>query len=683
MKKVFTAFICFILIFVCTIPVLAADSIPKAVLDAVNSIFVINVEDGSGTGFVIKNDGESILLVTNHHVAGEAENIEVVLNEDQSVSASRIDADAGMDLCLIKLDYYYDIDPLELSKDGGKKGDIVYAIGFPGAPDNLFGYTATNAAESTITDGVISSFRKAKRADNSGPVDVIQMSSILNHGNSGGPLLDSHGKVVGINTFGTSEEGVNGIYAAVHISELKDLLEKNDIVLDDDSLPVYGICLIVFAAILIIVFVVFFLLKKKGIIILKKSDKNIVKKVNVSDLKDAAAVMDKADGEFKCNKKHKFSAKKLIPIIAGIILVIFIASYFLCYFFALSYAQDDDFEKADQYLFMPKITEWHDSDLAEYIKAGKLMQQSEYLDARDIFLSLIGYMNSEKLALEAYYLYAMECVKVNDFQIAITVVKEIKAEYPGNYDEILNDIFYMYGVYLLNNSQYAAAKLILLPLAIEGYSDSLDLLKTAADGLYNSLIDDKKYLEAYEELISVSNIIDVELEIALVETMIYLNAVSLYEQKDYDEAKRHFDYVKDNASAEKYLKLLDIRSGSNTRNTKNTVEELTEMIDFADSAQLLVYDTALAFEFLQGRWEHKSEKGMFYFVMNNDRGISTDYIDLEGVVYYEITNGDLMIYDSDKKDDAKCAVNITVIDENSIYIKNLSGKFKCEFLRIK
>jgi len=159
-----------------------------------------------GSGFVIDKSGH---IVTNYHVIEGATEIEVRFSNDDTLKATLVGSDPSTDLALLRADASARaLTPLTLAdSDQVEVGDTVVAIGNP------FGL------ERTVTSGIVSALQRAVTAPNGFAIDhVIQTDAPINHGNSGGPLLNTRGEVIGVNSqieTGGSGDGNVGIGFAV------------------------------------------------------------------------------------------------------------------------------------------------------------------------------------------------------------------------------------------------------------------------------------------------------------------------------------------------------------------------------------------------------------------------------------------------------------------------------------
>lgn len=273
MKKTLQIVLIIALVFSLAIPAVAyaASGVPTEVIEASNSVYKIEAEynDGraSGTGFVISNDSKTILIATNHHVIeGNPIDIGVYVGRDDFIHATVLCSSKQKDLAVLKLASFIDAKPIAFAEEEAAKGDAVYAIGFPALADALSDTVSQTSEETTITDGIVSAIRKLSITEYGGQVTILQTNVDINHGNSGGPLLTSEGKVTGVNTYGISD--ASGIFGAVGVSELKTFLADNGISVSDGNTKtekVLGVLWIGLAVALVVVAVLAFVLtKKKG-----------------------------------------------------------------------------------------------------------------------------------------------------------------------------------------------------------------------------------------------------------------------------------------------------------------------------------------------------------------------------------------------------------------------------------
>ena len=176
---------------------------------ALDRFFIPRVRSADGSGVIISKDG---YIITNDHVISEAREISVFLNDGQNFIAEIIGRVPYSDIALLKIDAEFDLSPIVTSKSENLKvGDWVIAIG------NAFGLVGTP----TVTAGIVSAKERVMvTEDDRTLTDMIQTDAAINEGNSGGPLVNLKGELVGINS--TIMRGAEGIGFAIS----SDLVER-------------------------------------------------------------------------------------------------------------------------------------------------------------------------------------------------------------------------------------------------------------------------------------------------------------------------------------------------------------------------------------------------------------------------------------------------------------------------
>ncbi len=199
--------------------------VAAAVADSVVTIEATSDQSGSqGSGVVVDGRG---YIVTNNHVISEAASnpakykMTVVFNDGKEVPANLVGRDPKTDLAVIKVD---NVDNLSVARLGDSEklqvGEQVIAAG---APLGL---------RSTVTHGIISALHRpiplsGDGSDTDTVIDGVQTDASINHGNSGGPLINMAAEVIGINTAGKSlSDSASGLGFAIPVNEVKDVVQK-------------------------------------------------------------------------------------------------------------------------------------------------------------------------------------------------------------------------------------------------------------------------------------------------------------------------------------------------------------------------------------------------------------------------------------------------------------------------
>ena len=250
-----------------------------------------------GTGFVVGKKGDKAeYIMTNWHVCqkyietdmgqkiyqdsefGDGYlTMRIYFEQDDYSNAFVVDYDEVKDIALLRLETPTDQrSPLTLKEaDEDMVGSTVYTVGYPGVSDNssISSTSKWGKNDMTITTGTIS--RIFNRADRNG-ISVIQTDAEINHGNSGGPMVNEAGYVIGINTWGVDVDDTK-LYYSSNIKNAMEFLDKNNIKYmtagsksdkedkdsDDNSSNTGLIVGCIIAAVVVIAAIAFFMIKNK------------------------------------------------------------------------------------------------------------------------------------------------------------------------------------------------------------------------------------------------------------------------------------------------------------------------------------------------------------------------------------------------------------------------------------
>ena len=169
---------------------------------------------GLGSGVIVRKTGNTYYVLTNNHVAGDATKISVKLNDERTFEAKLVGTDERIDIALISFETKDNLPVAKLGdSDKVKAGDICLAFGAP------LGYSQS------VTQGIVSATGRSESSMSS-ISDYIQTDAAINQGNSGGPLVNIYGEVIGINTWIASSSGGSvGLGFAIPINNVKNAID--------------------------------------------------------------------------------------------------------------------------------------------------------------------------------------------------------------------------------------------------------------------------------------------------------------------------------------------------------------------------------------------------------------------------------------------------------------------------
>lgn len=806
MKRLYSIILCMALISSMIISVCAATSVPAPVMNAKKSVVRVLAEysDGyaTGSGFVVVSDSMHTLLVTNYHVVGgNPYSISVWIGEEEQAKAGVVAYSEQKDLCILRLDYPVALEALSLSNNGAKQGDAVYAVGFPSAADYLFDKEAHTSDAATITDGIVSAVREATILGYGSPVTILQISAAINAGNSGGPLFNSKGEVVGVNTYGIVDS--QGIFGAIDVLEVKQFLNDYGIKLPFQVEKNVWVIL----AVLVTAFVagMFFVVRKKA----KHTTLGIIKNISMRtymekhpnglgvfgavdllfpvavQLRDLHSVgschlqispdtiiigkkgayLKKATTEeflrytngyaapevykgnpasifadiysfsallhyaaigkhpenamsreeepnekifipnvdedfqslidkglaldavsrfasmqelivrllpFKSNPsiqaKHtthisrpqkKLSKKGLAVVIISVIIGLQLFGGVGTYICAIN----GQYTVAGKLLLISPVLRLTSGNLSEYIHAGQLMEQRNYTAAKQIYVSLSGYLNADALSQDADYRYTLQCADRNDFSTAIQIAEQLeKGGYPDGQQK-LQQIQFCYATYLLYDKEdYKTARTVFLELVEKEYPGAQEMADETLYlwALYQ--IDQGDYKNAYGKLNAIRDYSDVNEAIEALTELMYREAQSKYHVGKYSEANTLFLCIPKYKDSNKYISLITLRNAFWV--SQDDVNKLINLFNFEDASEVLLVNHAIAKEFLKGTWRGDGH----YFTMREDGYISYSLPRINYGHYYRIEDGNVLLYPKDNYNSTKKCFKITAITSDSIKV---------------
>lgn len=174
----------------------------------------------AGSGFVYKKNDDNAYILTNNHVISGADKITVTYIDGSETTASIVGSDEFTDVAVLKVDVNTILSVAELGdSDSSELGDTVFTVGAPLGKDYM----------GTITKGILSGkSRMVEVSLNSGSylIETLQTDATINSGNSGGPLCNILGQVIGINSSKLVGEGVEGMGFSIPMNSVNAIIDK-------------------------------------------------------------------------------------------------------------------------------------------------------------------------------------------------------------------------------------------------------------------------------------------------------------------------------------------------------------------------------------------------------------------------------------------------------------------------
>ena len=207
----------------------------NGIADAVET-YVNNQKYSSGTGFVFKIDDKYGYIITNHHVIASSTNVKVMFTNEEQISAEIVGSDEYADIAILAVLKEHIISVAETgSSEEMRLGDTTFAVGAP-IDSDVYSWSVTRG----ILSGKDRVVEVSDNSRNTTIMKVLQTDTPINAGNSGGPLCNSNGEVIGVTNMKLSSSQIEGIGFAIPIEEAIKYADK---IINNESLdrPYLGV----------------------------------------------------------------------------------------------------------------------------------------------------------------------------------------------------------------------------------------------------------------------------------------------------------------------------------------------------------------------------------------------------------------------------------------------------------
>lgn len=204
------------------------NGISSAVSKVYDKVIVVNTyknnqKYSSGSGFVYKNDGKNTYIITNNHVVANSDSYKATYTDGKEVKATLVGTDEYSDIAVLKVATRKDYDKVDLGNSNNlKPGDTTFVVGAP----------LNNEYSWTVTRGIISGKERlveistTQQSSSDYVISVLQTDAAVNSGNSGGPLCNANGEVIGVVSAKISGAGVEGMGFAIPIETAKEKADQ-------------------------------------------------------------------------------------------------------------------------------------------------------------------------------------------------------------------------------------------------------------------------------------------------------------------------------------------------------------------------------------------------------------------------------------------------------------------------
>ena len=180
---------------------------------------------GSGTGFVYKADDKNAYILTNNHVISNGTKIYVTFTNGKRLEADILGSDVYADIAVLSIKSFKDIKVASIgSSKKAKVGDTVFAVGAP--LDSAYSWTVTRGILSGKDRMIEVDSTQSRSAVSDWIISAIQTDAAINSGNSGGPLCNANGEVIGVTSLKLISSGVEGMGFAIPIETAVDYGDK-------------------------------------------------------------------------------------------------------------------------------------------------------------------------------------------------------------------------------------------------------------------------------------------------------------------------------------------------------------------------------------------------------------------------------------------------------------------------